>query len=185
MNFLKLEDMDIEGKKVLVRVDYNVPIKGGMVEDDTKLKATIPTINFLLEKNCKIILMSHLGRPQKLLKKGISMEEIKKELTLKPIAEDLSEILGTDVVLAEDSIDLDNVNTEIPDGDVILSQDGDNIGIGTLSPIQALHAVGSGLFTGDLFVLGGDINLVDGTATSTLTSSGGNLGIGTTLQHDR
>ena len=116
MNFLKLKDMDLEGKRVLVRVDYNVPIKNGMVEDDTRLKATVPTINFLLEKNCKIILMSHLGRPAKLLKKGKSFEEIKKELTLKPVAEDLSEILGVDVGFLEDCIDV-----EIPaDKDIVL-----------------------------------------------------------------
>tara|TARA_B100000315_G_scaffold214000_1_gene212267 strand:+ start:57 stop:1265 length:1209 start_codon:yes stop_codon:yes gene_type:complete len=120
MNFLKLEEMDLEGKKVLVRVDYNVPIKNGMVEDDTRLKATVPTINFLLEKNCKIILMSHLGRPAKLLKKGKNFEEVKKELTLKPVAEDLNDILGVDVVFAEDSIGLDSVNAEIPEGDVVL-----------------------------------------------------------------
>jgi len=120
MNFLKLKDMDLEGKKVLVRVDYNVPIKGGMVEDDTRLKATIPTINFLLEKNCKIILISHLGRPAKLLKKGKSFEEIKNDLTLNPIAQDLSEILGVDVVFAENSIGLDSVSTEIPEGDIVL-----------------------------------------------------------------
>ncbi len=112
--------MDLEGKKVLVRVDYNVPIKNGMVEDDTRLKATVPTINFLLEKNCKIILMSHLGRPAKLLKKGKNFEEVKKELTLKPVAEDLNDILGVDVVFAEDSIGLDSVNAEIPEGDVVL-----------------------------------------------------------------
>jgi len=115
MNFLKLEDMELEEKKVIVRVDYNVPIKGGMVEDDTRLKATVPTINFLLEKNCKIILMSHLGRPQKLLKKGKTLEEIKKELTLKPVSEDLSEILGLDVGFVEDCVDV-----ELPDNDVIL-----------------------------------------------------------------
>ena len=120
MNFLKLEEMDLEGKRVLVRVDYNVPIKNGMVEDDTRLKATVPTINFLLEKNCKIILMSHLGRPAKLLKKGKNFEEVKKELTLKPVAEDLNDILGVDVVFAEDSIGLDSVNAEIPEGDVVL-----------------------------------------------------------------
>jgi len=120
MDFLKLKDMELEGKKVLVRVDYNVPIKKGMVEDDTKLKATVPTINFLLEKNCKIILMSHLGRPTKLLKKGKSFEEIKKELTLKPIAQDLSEILGVDVVFVENSIGLDSVSSEIPEGDIVL-----------------------------------------------------------------
>jgi len=116
MNFLKLEEMDLEGKKVLVRVDYNAPIKNGMVEDDTRLKATIPTINFLLEKNCKIILMSHLGRPKKLLKKGKSLEEIKNKLTLRPVAQDLGEILGVDVGFVEDCI-----NVEIPkDNDIVL-----------------------------------------------------------------
>lgn len=116
IKILKLKDIELEGKRVLVRVDYNVQIKNGMVEDDTRLKATVPTINYLLEKNCKIILMSHLGRPKKLLKKGKSIEEIKKELTLKPIAEDLSEILGVDVVFMEDCIDM-----EIPkDKDIIL-----------------------------------------------------------------
>jgi len=110
MKFLTLNDMELENKKVLVRVDYNVPIKKGMVEDDTRLRATIPTINFLLEKNCKIILMSHLGRPQKLLKKGKSIEEVKKELTLKPVAEDLGEILGMDVGFVDNCIDI-----EIPD----------------------------------------------------------------------
>src|SRR3989338_10160638 len=101
MNFLKLTDIEKEGKKVLVRVDYNVPIKNGMVADDTRLKATIPTINFLLENHCKIILMSHLGRPKDLFKKGKSFEEAKKELTLRPVAEDLSELLGMDVGFAD------------------------------------------------------------------------------------
>ena len=107
IKFFTLKDMDIEGKKVLVRVDYNVPIKNGMVADDTRLKATIPTINFLLENNCKIILMSHLGRPKDLFKKGKSMEEVKKELTLKPVAEDLSELLGMEVGFADDCIGID------------------------------------------------------------------------------
>jgi len=116
MNFLTLNDMDLENKKVLVRVDFNVPIKNGMVEDDTRLKATVPTINFLLEKNCKIVLMSHLGRPKELLKKGKKLDKIKKELTLRPVAEDLSEILGIDVGFAEDCI-----NVEIPeDKDITL-----------------------------------------------------------------
>src|SRR3989338_2888946 len=108
--------MEIDGKKVLVRVDYNVPIKNGMVEDDTRLRATVPTINHLLEKNCKVILMSHLGRPKDLLKKGKLMEEIKKELTLKPVAEDLAEILGIDVAFAEDCINVDTPN----ENDVVL-----------------------------------------------------------------
>src|SRR3989344_3311375 len=112
--------MEIDGKKVLVRVDYNVPIKNGMVEDDTRLRATVPTINHLLEKNCKVILMSHLGRPKDLLKEGKSFEEIKKELTLRPVAEDLSEILGIDVVFAENSISLDSVDINMPEGDIVL-----------------------------------------------------------------
>ena len=78
LNFLQLKEMELDGKKVLVRVDYNVPIKNGIIEDDTRLRATIPTINFLLEKNCKIILMSHLGRPKELLKKGKTFDEVKK-----------------------------------------------------------------------------------------------------------
>jgi len=120
MNFLKLEDMDLEGKRVLVRVDFNVPIKNGMVEDDTRLKATVPTINYLLEKNCKIILMSHLGRPFKLLKVGKSFAEVKRKLTLEPVAQDLSDILGVEVIFAENSIDPDNVQTNIPEGDIVL-----------------------------------------------------------------
>ena len=116
IKFLTLKDMELEGKKVLVRVDFNVPIKNGMVADDTRLKAAIPTINFLLEKNCKIILMSHLGRPRDLLKEGKSFEEIRKELTLRPVADDLSEILGMDVAFLEDCI-----NVEIPkNSDIVL-----------------------------------------------------------------
>jgi phosphoglycerate kinase len=107
MDFLNLKEMELEGKRVLVRVDFNVPMKGGIVEDDTKLKATVPTINHLLEKNCKIILMSHLGRPQKLLKKGKSLEEVKKEMTLEPVAQDLGEILGVDVTFVDDCVDVD------------------------------------------------------------------------------
>ena len=116
IDFMKLTDMELEGKKVLVRVDYNVPIKNGMVEDDTRLRATVPTINHLLEKNCKVILMSHLGRPKDLLKKGKSVEEMQKELTLRPVAEDLAEILGIDVAFVEDCID-----AQIPnENDVVL-----------------------------------------------------------------
>lgn len=116
IKFLTLKDIDLEGKKVLVRVDYNVPIKNSMVADDTRLKATIPTINFLLENHCKIILISHLGRPKDLFKQGKSFEDVKKELTLKPVAEDLSELLGMEVGFADDCVGI-----ELPeDNDVIL-----------------------------------------------------------------
>src|SRR3989344_7555508 len=115
MKFLTLMDMDLENKRVLVRVDYNVPLKDGEVLDDTRLKATVPTINCLLEKNCKIILMSHLGRPKDELKKGKSIEDTKKALTLKPVAEKLAKIIGIDVAFADDYIDI-----EIPDSDITL-----------------------------------------------------------------
>ena len=107
--------MELEEKTVLVRVDYNVPIKNGIVADDTRIKATIPTLNHLLEKKCKIILMSHLGRPQKLLKKGKSIEEVKKESTLKPVTQELSETLGTQVYFHE------NYEDKIPsEADIVL-----------------------------------------------------------------
>jgi len=115
MKFLTLMDMDLENKRVLVRVDYNVPLKDGKVSDDTRLKATVPTINKLLEMNCKIILMSHLGRPKDEFEKGKSTEEVRKKLTLRPVAKKLSEILGIDVAFADDCIDI-----ELPDSDITL-----------------------------------------------------------------
>ena len=115
MKFLTLRSIDLENKKVIVRVDYNVPLKDGKVADDTRLKATVPTINYLLEKNCKIILMSHLGRPKDEFKKGKSLEEVKEKLTLRPVSEALSEILGIDVAFVDDCIDI-----ELPDTDIIL-----------------------------------------------------------------
>lgn len=106
INFLRLVDMELEGKKVFLRVDFNVPIKKGMVEDDTRLRAAIPTINYLLEKGCKVILASHLGRPQQLLKEGKKFEEIKNELSLRIVAADLSDILGMEVGFVEDCVDV-------------------------------------------------------------------------------
>ncbi|MBS3102258.1 phosphoglycerate kinase [Candidatus Woesearchaeota archaeon] len=115
MKFLTLKDMALENKRVLVRVDYNVPLKNGIVADDTRLEATVPTINYLLEKNCKIILMSHLGRPKDEYEKGKSVEDVKRELSLNPVAENLSGILGIDVVFAGDCVDI-----RLPDADIIL-----------------------------------------------------------------
>lgn len=115
MNFLKLKEADIEGKKVLIRVDYNIPIKDGKVTDDTRIQRTLPTINYLLENNCKIILMSHLGRPHKDMKKGASFDEVKIKYTVKPVAERLKEILSTDVAVAKDYPEKD-----IPDEKVVL-----------------------------------------------------------------
>jgi len=89
MKFLTLKDMDLEGKKVLLRVDYNVPLdEEGNVKNDKRIKSTLPTLNYLLEKNAKIILMTHAGRP-----KGKVVDNMR----TKSIAAKLGEIIGKEV----------------------------------------------------------------------------------------
>ncbi|MDF3130958.1 phosphoglycerate kinase [Kiritimatiellaeota bacterium B1221] len=96
MNKKTVKDIDVQGKKVLMRVDFNVPVNDdGSVGDDTRIEAALPTIQYLLEQNASIILMSHLGRP-----KG----EVKPEFTLKPVAAALSAKLGKPVAFAKDSV---------------------------------------------------------------------------------
>ena len=90
-----VEDIDVKGKKALVRVDFNVPIKDGKVGDDTRIRAAIPTIEYLLNHGAAVILCSHLGRP----KGGPDMA-----FTLKPVAEYLSKLMGKPVKFAEDCI---------------------------------------------------------------------------------
>ncbi len=84
-----IKDIQLNGKKVIVRCDFNVPMKDGVITDDIRIKAALPTINYLIENEAKIILMSHMGRP-----KG----EPKMEFTLKPVAERLEKLLGKEVV---------------------------------------------------------------------------------------
>jgi phosphoglycerate kinase len=98
-----LEDLDVEGKRVLVRVDFNVPLDGDRITDDARIRAALPTINELREKHARLVLAAHLGRPK----------DREPEFSLRPVAERLSELLGTDVELAGD---LDHV----PDGDVVM-----------------------------------------------------------------
>ncbi len=94
-NKKSVSDLDVGGKKVLVRVDFNVPIKDGKVGDDTRIQAALPTINYLLEHGAAIILCSHLGRP-----KDIPSPEF----SLKPVGEHLGEILERQVYFADDCI---------------------------------------------------------------------------------
>lgn len=90
-----VRDADVDGKRVLMRVDFNVPLKDGVVTDDTRVRAAIPTIKYLKEHNAKIILMSHLGRPD-----GTGFQP---ELSLRPAAEKLAELTGFDVKFVEDT----------------------------------------------------------------------------------
>ena len=96
MNKKSIQDIDVDGKKVLVRVDFNVPLdENGTITDDRRIREALPTIRYLREHNAKVILMSHLGRP-----KG----KFNMKYSLKPVAERLSEKLGAEVRLAGDVI---------------------------------------------------------------------------------
>lgn len=96
MNKKTVKDIEIKGKKVIVRCDFNVPMDENQnITDNTRIVAALPTIQYLLENECAIILSSHLGRP-----KG----EFKEEYSLKPVAEELSKLLGKEVIMAKDVI---------------------------------------------------------------------------------
>ena len=91
-----VKDIDLRGKKVFVRCDFNVPMDEQQnITDNTRIVAALPTIEYLLEQNCAIILCSHLGRP-----KG----EVKPEFSLKPVAKELSKLLNKEVIMAKDVI---------------------------------------------------------------------------------
>ena len=95
LNKKTIEDIDVKGKRVLVRCDFNVPLKDGVITDDKRIRASLPTIKYLLDHGAKVILCSHLGRP-----KG----EFKPEFSLKPVAARLSELLGFEVRIADDVV---------------------------------------------------------------------------------
>ena len=97
MNKKTIRDIDVTGKKVLVRCDFNVPLDGetGVITDNRRIRAALPTIKYLIDHNAKVILCSHLGRP-----KG----EFNPKFSLKPVAEELSKLLGKEVKLAKDVI---------------------------------------------------------------------------------
>lgn len=90
-----VKDIEVTDKRVLVRVDFNVPIKDGEVTDDSRIRASLPTLNYLLDQGASLILCSHLGRP-----KG----QVKPEFSLRPVVKPLSDLLGKPVIFAEDCI---------------------------------------------------------------------------------
>lgn len=136
MNKKTICDVDVKGKKCLVRVDLNVPMKGGVITDENRINGALPTIKYLMEHGAKVILCSHLGRPYSIFSKeikkikpedeGKSREELTaltmKKCSLKPVADRLNEILGGKVTFATDVIgeDAKAKVAACKDGEVVL-----------------------------------------------------------------
>ena len=114
MNKKTIRDIDVKGKKVLVRCDFNVPLdENKNITDNRRIVGAVPTIKYLLDNDCKVILCSHLGRP-----KG----EVKKEFSLEPVAKELSRLLDREVQLADDIIgeSAKSLTANMKNGDIVL-----------------------------------------------------------------
>lgn len=113
MNKKTLQDLDVKGKKVFCRVDFNVPMKDGEVTDDTRIKAALPTINYLSDQGAIVILASHLGRPN---------GKVVEELRLDPVAKQLSDLIGKDIVKTDavHGIEVNEAISQLNDGDILL-----------------------------------------------------------------
>ena len=149
MNKKSIKDIQVKGKRCLVRVDFNVPMKDGVITDENRINGALPTIKYLVDNGAKVILCSHMGKPHNIFTEGFSLtkkekkavealpenereaakqEYLKKALkdkqkfTLKPVAEKLSEKLGKTVVFAEDVVgeNADKAVANMKDGDVVL-----------------------------------------------------------------
>ncbi len=110
MSVIKMTDLDLSGKRVLIRQDLNVPLKDGAVADDTRIRASIPTIKLALEAGAKVMVMSHLGRPTE--------GEYADEFSLAPVARHLAALLGQDVRLEKDWLD----GVELDAGEIVLCE---------------------------------------------------------------
>ncbi len=113
MSKLSIRDLDLKGKRVFIRVDFNVPLAGEKVEDDTRIRETLPTLKLALEKGGRLVLASHLGRP-----KG----KVNPKYSLKPVVGRLSELLGKPVAFAADCVgpEAERLSRELKDGEVLL-----------------------------------------------------------------
>lgn len=115
LNKKAVNDIDVQGKKVIVRCDFNVPMKNGEITDDRRIKGALETINYLTENKAKVILMSHLGRPDK---------KYEPEFSLAPVAKRLSELTGKEVKLAQDEAVVGEnakaLTASMNEGDIVL-----------------------------------------------------------------
>ncbi len=107
-----VDQVELENKRVLLKADFNVPIENGQVTDDYRIRATLPTINYILERSKKLVICSHLGQPE-------SKDE---KFSLRPVAKKLSELLGKEVIFLEDSVgpEVEAAVNSMKDGDIIL-----------------------------------------------------------------
>src|ERR1700689_1390120 len=113
MNKLSIRDLEMSGKRVFIRVDFNVPMDGAKIEDDTRIRETLPTLRLAIDRGARLVLASHLGRP-----KG----KVDQKYTLAPVAERLRELLGKPVVFAADCVgaDAESKSKALRDGEVLL-----------------------------------------------------------------
>ncbi len=113
MNKMSIEDVDVKGKRLFCRVDFNVPLEEGQITDDNRIRAALPTIRYLVEQGAKLILASHLGRP-----KGQAVDELR----LDPVAERLANLLGRSVFKADEVIgkEVEEKADELKEGDILL-----------------------------------------------------------------
>jgi phosphoglycerate kinase len=107
-----LDELDVEGKRVLVRVDFNVPLHNGEITDDTRIRAALPTIEALRERRAKLILASHLGRPK----------DHEPELSMRPVGDRLAQLTGADVTLAPAVVgeEVEALAANLNPGDVLM-----------------------------------------------------------------
>ena len=112
MNKKTLRDVDLKGKRVIMRVDFNVPVKDGVIKDDTRIRGALPSIRYVLDQGGKLILMSHMGRPDE---KGITSDT-----SMKIVADHLSERLGKPIVFVADCAQADAEVAAMKEGDIVM-----------------------------------------------------------------